>query len=201
MRNLYLLATLFAFYGCASITTGQDQVVSVETPGCPAASCRLTNKDGTFFVASTPGTVSVNRACGKLTIECSLDGHPDSVLTVSSSVKAMAFGNIIFGGLIGAGVDTATGAACQYPSLIPVPMDCGAEVKEGGVAAEIDQEILDMAAELKCVDLVHAGTASDGTEVYNAKCEEADSLLTCGEKGCSVSEVEIGAGAAESDEG
>ena len=147
MRSLFLLAVLFVVSGCASITTGQDQVVSVETPGCPAASCRLTNKDGTFFVSSTPGTVSVNRACGKLTVSCSLDGHPDSTLTVSSSVKAMAFGNIIFGGLIGAGVDTATGAACQYPSLIPVPMQCGAEEAAGeGVVAEIDQEVLDMAS-------------------------------------------------------
>jgi len=34
----------------------------------------------------------------------------------------MAFGNIIFGGVIGAGVDISTGAAYDYPSLITVMM-------------------------------------------------------------------------------
>jgi phosphoketolase len=35
----------------------------------------------------------------------------------------MAAGNIIFGGPIGAGVDAATGAAFDYPSLIKVLME------------------------------------------------------------------------------
>ncbi|MDH4481479.1 MAG: hypothetical protein QE279_02085 [Rhodoferax sp.] len=34
----------------------------------------------------------------------------------------MAFGNIIFGGVIGAGVDISTGTAYDYPSLIVVMM-------------------------------------------------------------------------------
>lgn len=42
--------------------------------------------------------------------------------SVKSSTKAMAFGNIIFGGVIGAGVDVATGAAYDYPTMITVLM-------------------------------------------------------------------------------
>jgi hypothetical protein len=34
----------------------------------------------------------------------------------------MAFGNILFGGIIGVGVDTATGAAYDYPTLITVQL-------------------------------------------------------------------------------
>jgi hypothetical protein len=34
----------------------------------------------------------------------------------------MAFGNLLFGGPIGAGVDMASGAAYDYPNLIPVTM-------------------------------------------------------------------------------
>lgn len=34
----------------------------------------------------------------------------------------MAAGNILFGGLIGVGIDVATGAAFDYPTLITVPM-------------------------------------------------------------------------------
>ena len=41
---------------------------------------------------------------------------------MNSSTKAMAFGNILFGGPIGAGVDMASGAAYDYPNLITVMM-------------------------------------------------------------------------------
>jgi hypothetical protein len=41
---------------------------------------------------------------------------------VKSTTKAMAFGNIIFGGLIGVGIDVGTGSAYDYPDLISVPM-------------------------------------------------------------------------------
>ncbi|MFC7513877.1 hypothetical protein ACFQUU_02545 [Herbaspirillum sp. GCM10030257] len=41
---------------------------------------------------------------------------------VKSSTKSMAFGNIIFGGIIGAAVDTSSGAAYDYPTLISVIM-------------------------------------------------------------------------------
>jgi hypothetical protein len=34
----------------------------------------------------------------------------------------MAFGNILFGGVIGAGVDVATGAAYDYPAVIEIDM-------------------------------------------------------------------------------
>lgn len=34
----------------------------------------------------------------------------------------MAFGNILFGGVIAAGVDVATGAAYDYPTMITVLM-------------------------------------------------------------------------------
>jgi hypothetical protein len=42
--------------------------------------------------------------------------------SAKSSTKGMAFGNILFGGVIGAGVDTATGAAYDYPVLITVQL-------------------------------------------------------------------------------
>lgn len=36
----------------------------------------------------------------------------------ASKTKGMAFGNIVFGGVIGAGVDMADGAAYDYPNEI-----------------------------------------------------------------------------------
>jgi hypothetical protein len=179
--------------GCASITTGQDQTVSIITPNCPGASCELVNKDGTFFVAQTPGTVMVNRACGELSVRCSMEGHDDALISVGSSVKAMTFGNILFGGLIGVGVDAATGAACQYPSLIPVPMDCGFDADQRPLQSE------DMAANLReaveklgCSDVHSIGQGPDASLIYTAQCEEGSVLLTCsGDDDCEASEYQL----------
>lgn len=109
--------------GCASIVSGTNQPVTVDTPGCAAASCKLTNDKGTWAV-TTPGSVVVHRAYGPLTVMCTKEGFPAATTTVASTTKGMAFGNILFGGLIGAGVDAGTGAAYDYPNTILVPMAC-----------------------------------------------------------------------------
>jgi hypothetical protein len=51
-----------------------------------------------------------------------MDGLESGLATVKSKTKGMAFGNILFGGAIGAGVDAGTGAAYDYPQLISVAM-------------------------------------------------------------------------------
>lgn len=85
------------------------------------ASCKLSNPDGAWFL-TTPGSTTVNRSYENLVVECDKDGFGTGLNSVKSSTKAMAFGNIIFGGLIGAGVDIASGAAYDYPELIVVEM-------------------------------------------------------------------------------
>jgi hypothetical protein len=49
----------------------------------------------------------------------------------------MAFGNILFGGLIGVGVDMSTGAAYDYPALITVPMQAAATNTETTAAPAV----------------------------------------------------------------
>lgn len=110
--------------GCASIVTGQDQVVSVTTPLCPGAQCELLNEEGAFYVHKTPGSTMVNREYGDLLVTCSKSGYDPFSMNVSSSTKAMAFGNILLGGVVGAAVDMGTGAAYDYPPVIVVPLDC-----------------------------------------------------------------------------
>ena len=119
-----IIVLAFAFLpGCASIVTGHNQSLSVETPACEGASCTLSNDKGSWFV-KTPGSVVVHRAYGDLTVSCSKDGFAPATQAVASSTKGMAFGNVIFGGVIGGGVDMATGAAYDYPPVISNPIDC-----------------------------------------------------------------------------
>lgn len=112
--------------GCASIVNGNNQVVSVETrykgQQLAGASCQLVNGKGTFFV-TTPGTVTVHRAYDDMNVKCEKEGLQSGVAAVKSSTKPMAFGNIIFGGVIGAAIDAGSGAAYDYPTLITVIME------------------------------------------------------------------------------
>lgn len=111
--------------GCASIVSGTSQIVSVETLQATGrvdgASCKLENEKGVYYV-TTPGTVTVRRAYGDMSVRCEKPGMDAGVASVKSSTKGMAFGNVLFGGVIGAGVDVASGAAYDYPNLFQVMM-------------------------------------------------------------------------------
>lgn len=94
-------------------------MVSVETNPLKEAACELSNEKGRWFIPSTPGTVTLNRSYSDLIVTCK-KGDKSWITTVKSSTKGMAFGNILFGGLIGTAVDCGTGAAYDYPSVIMV---------------------------------------------------------------------------------
>jgi len=124
-RVLVVISSAAALSGCASIVNGSNQVVSIEarnkTEQVSGAVCKLDNGKGTYYV-TTPGTVTVHRAYDDMNVKCEKSGQQPGMATVKSSTKAMAFGNIIFGGFIGGAVDASTGAAYDYPSLISVIM-------------------------------------------------------------------------------
>jgi hypothetical protein len=120
-----LLALAGLSTGCASITTGHNQSLSIETraEGKPVAgaNCRLENDKGTWY-ATTPGTATVRRSYNDLNVRCELDGHEPGITAARSATKGIAFGNVLFGGIIGAAVDVGSGAAYDYPSLISVEL-------------------------------------------------------------------------------
>ena len=135
---LALLSVAAATTGCAPIVSGTNQSVSVETRNAEGASvsganCKLNNNKGTWFVTS-PGSTTVNRSYEALNVRCEKDGAEPGQSVVNSSTKGMAFGNILFGGPIGAGVDMASGAAYDYPNLITVMM--GSNTTVGSPAPE-----------------------------------------------------------------
>lgn len=123
--GVFACAWVSLLTGCASIVSGTTQVVSVDTPGCPGATCEMTNDKGKWYVSRTPATVSVSRAYGPLTVSCKMH-ETTAVGSFNSSTKGMAFGNILFGGVIGAGIDMGSGAAYDYPQNLSVPMACAA---------------------------------------------------------------------------
>ncbi len=116
---------MLALTNCASIVDGHNQSLSVKTvdngTDVDGANCELTNDKGTWLV-TTPGSVTVHRSYGALDVNCKKAGYQTGTTKAESTTKAMAFGNILFGGIIGTGVDMSTGAAYDYPALITVPI-------------------------------------------------------------------------------
>jgi len=111
--------------GCASIVNGTGQNLTIEARKDGAlvsgASCKLINDKGTYYVTA-PGTVTVHKSYDDLQITCEKTDAAPGTASVKSTTEGMAFGNILVGGIIGAAIDTSSGAAYDYPSLITILM-------------------------------------------------------------------------------
>lgn len=119
MFRKLLFLCFFSLSGCASITTGSNQSISINTYPETGALCELTNDKGRWFLNSTPGALVVHRSYSDLNVICT-KGTKIGNIIIKSTTKAMAFGNVLMGGIIGGAADVATGAAYDYPADISV---------------------------------------------------------------------------------
>jgi hypothetical protein len=119
---LLVAAFSMSLGACASITAGTSQTIAVATAPKSSASCELSNEKGRWTVPATPGSTTVSKAYGSLTITCA---HPEGdrgSATLESTTAGAAFGNILVGGIIGAAVDMSSGAAYTYPASLTVAL-------------------------------------------------------------------------------
>jgi phosphoketolase len=113
--------------GCASIIEGTTQNIAVTTTPKGGAKCVLTSSEGTYYV-TTPGNANVHKTKHNLDVTCQLDGFKDSHTVVESHFNGATVGNVLAGGVIGIGVDAATGANYNYPENVEIAMDPAAAV-------------------------------------------------------------------------
>ncbi len=110
--------------GCSTITQSELQTLSLTTTheGKPVeADCKLTNDRGSWD-ARSPANVSVRKSGEDLEVTCKKDGLPTGLLKAISRAAGSMFGNIIFGGGIGALIDHNKGTGYDYPQRLPVKM-------------------------------------------------------------------------------
>ena len=124
-RALFVGFTVLAT-GCSTITGNETQQLSLTAKGPDAANvdgatCKLQNDKGSWE-ATTPSFVNVRRSAEDLTIECKKPGFADGLLKAVSRAAGSMFGNIIFGGGIGALIDHNKGTGYNYPDQLPVEM-------------------------------------------------------------------------------
>jgi hypothetical protein len=112
--RLLAVFALAGLSGCASIVSGTTQQVTVATEP-PGADC-VVSRGGVPVgsVTSTPGSLIVSRGHIDLDVSCSKPGYASARAVQPTGVEGWLFGNLAIGGLVGIGVDFATGAAYRY---------------------------------------------------------------------------------------
>ena len=117
MRIFILVILSLTLINCATVTRGRSQAWTV-TSEPSNAEVRLSSG----LSCTTPCTLTVNRRPG-FAVTVSKEGYVTQTSNVASQISggggtALA-GNVILGGLIGAGVDASTGAMNE---LVPNPL-------------------------------------------------------------------------------
>lgn len=131
--TLLIIMVMVITSGCASITGTTIQSISVSTRSqdlkeVSGSACELTNSKGKWFVTS-PGSVTVTRSNDDMQVLCNKQGLEPGRASVVSATKGAMFGNILFGGGIGAIIDHSSGAAYEYPAFIQVVMGTFAKIE------------------------------------------------------------------------
>jgi hypothetical protein len=130
IMKIFIKASLVALFvastGCASITTGNHQLLTVNATGCEAENvvCTIQNKDN-YLTVPAGGAGNVEKGSKPLTIKCTdEDSTASGSVSHESTYQAANLGNILLGGGVGIIVDAATGAMWKYPDSVVVPMTC-----------------------------------------------------------------------------
>lgn len=115
--SLLSVCALLATCGCATITRGTTEALRIETEPAGAKAQLSTGQ-----TCITPCSMELKRK-RDLSVDLQQDGYQPATVSVESKVAgagaAGMAGNILVGGIIGAGVDAATGAT---KSLRPNPV-------------------------------------------------------------------------------
>ena len=108
--------------GCGTITQGTSQDIAISTSP-PGGHCELNRRgEHVASLTSTPNSVIVDKSTKDITVTCAKPGYQTASLNLESDPSLGLFGNVLIGGLIGVGIDYATGAANKYPNSALVPL-------------------------------------------------------------------------------
>jgi hypothetical protein len=128
MKRVLMVAALLALNGCASIARGTSETVEIQVEPKDAT---VTTSLG-FSCTTMPCQFKVDRKT-EFTVSATKEGYQpqtvDVVTKVSGKGAAGFAGNVLVGGVIGMGVDAATGATKDHfpnPVVIKlIPIDAG----------------------------------------------------------------------------
>ncbi len=117
LRPLLVAALSLFLGGCATIVKDDNQPVAFSSDPQGAIIAINGVPRGT-----TPTTIMVQRTRKKQMIEITKDGYQAVQFPLGKHIAGMTFGNIIFGGIIGLGVDYASGKGANYQDSVMVKL-------------------------------------------------------------------------------
>lgn len=103
---------------CSTIVTGTSQTIAVNTTPAGASCTVDRNGERIGSVAETPGSVRISKSSKPLEVECREAGYLPATVRRSPDFQPWTVGNVLIGGLLGLGIDAASGAISVYPSNI-----------------------------------------------------------------------------------
>lgn len=127
--------------GCATIVEGNDQVVHFDTEPSGATCSISRSGEGLLYPSfKTPTSLNIEKDKDQLVVSCKKDGCREKVFHTNSNFEGWTLGNLVFGGIIGLGVDAASGALNEYPSHVQIPLNCesgGSASDDGGSSSDV----------------------------------------------------------------
>lgn len=111
---------------CATLTKGTTQQLTLNTPGAPGAECTLHSEGIGTKIVTTPAAFVLEKSQHAIAVTCKKACFQDGIGIISSNAEGMSAGNLIFGGVVGLGVDAASGALNKYNAdnqiaMVPIP--------------------------------------------------------------------------------
>ena len=106
---LLSLSIALSTTSCASIITGtKDKITFSSTPEGVKVFHKGVEK------CTTPCTAEISRSLGKQTVTFSKEGFTSKEVKLTKNFNAVSLVNILIGGVIGIGIDAATGSLTKY---------------------------------------------------------------------------------------
>ena len=120
--RILAIICMMALPGCASVIDGTSQEITINTNPSDAE-CTLNRKGISIgMIDPTPGSVTIKKTRDDITVVCNKDGYQEATYFNRSGSEGATWGNIVAGGLIGWGIDAASGADNHYDSPVNITL-------------------------------------------------------------------------------
>ena len=117
-----VLGCAAAVAGCATITKGTDELVTIDTEPDGAQCVLFMENKQIAAINPTPGSIKVPKSKKDLSVRCEKDGYLPTAGVIASSFQAMTIGNVLFGGIIGVAIDAGSGAMHKYEEGVSITL-------------------------------------------------------------------------------
>ena len=159
----------FLMTGCATIVSGTTQKVSV-TSQPSGADAKVDN----ITSAKTPAVFTLERK-NDHTLEISKEGYKTATIMFKKTFNGMTTGNILIGGIIGTGIDAASGSMNKIiPERVDVILESGTGYSSvPKFASEKDAEFYEKS-------ILKSGAVKAADNVVQAPSSQASSMQQAG---------------------